>query len=71
MRTPVPEYLQQVLDECYGGDTGQVADYIPELAAAEPDRLAVALATLEGPVHAAGDTDVRFTIQSESKPRRA
>jgi glutaminase len=68
MRTPVPEYLQGVLDECYGGDVGQVADYIPELAAADPDRLAVALATLDGPVHAAGDVALRFTIQSVSKP---
>jgi glutaminase len=68
MRTPVPEYLQDVLDQCYGGDTGHVADYIPELAAADPDRLGVALATLDGPVHAAGDAGVRFTIQSVSKP---
>jgi glutaminase len=68
MRTPVPEYLQDVLDQCWGGDSGQVADYIPELAAAEPDRLAAALATLDGTVHEAGDTDVRFSIQSVSKP---
>jgi glutaminase len=68
MRTPVPEYLQDVLDQCWGGDTGHVADYIPELAAADPDRLAAAVATLDGPVHTAGDADVRFTIQSVSKP---
>lgn len=68
MRTPVPEYLEEVLDDCSGGDDGKVADYIPELAAAEPERLAVALATLEGPVHAAGDADLTFSIQSISKP---
>lgn len=67
MKTPVPEYLQEVLDEC-GGSTGEVADYIPELAKADPDKAAVALATLDGPIHAAGDVDTRFTIQSISKP---
>lgn len=68
MRTPVPDYLQEVLDDCGASTDGAVADYIPELAAADPDRLAVAVASLEGPVHAAGDADVRFTIQSISKP---
>lgn len=67
MQTPVPDYLQEVLDEC-GGNVGTLADYIPELASADPERVAVALATLDGPVHAAGDVDTRFTIQSISKP---
>lgn len=67
MQTPVPDYLQEVLDEC-AADSGKLADYIPELADADPDKLAVALATLDGPVHAAGDVDTRFTIQSISKP---
>ena len=67
MQTPVPEYLQEVLDECAGND-GRVADYIPELAAADPDQVAVAIATLDGPVHAAGDVEAQFTIQSISKP---
>ena len=67
MQTPVPEYLEEVLAEC-GGTDGKVADYIPELAQADPDKVAVALATLDGPVHAAGDVDTRFTIQSISKP---
>ena len=30
MRTPIPDYLTQVLDEC-GDDDGEVADYVPEL----------------------------------------
>lgn len=68
MQTPVTEYLQEVLDDCGGIDQGAVADYIPELAAADPDRLAAAIATIDGPIYAAGDVDVRFTIQSISKP---
>lgn len=67
MESPVPEYLQEVLDSCALVDGGAVADYIPELADEDPDRLAVAVATMDGPVHAAGDADARFTIQSISK----
>lgn len=67
MRTPIPDYLAQVMTEC-DGDAGAVADYIPELAAADPDRFAVALATLDGTVFTAGDAGETFTIQSISKP---
>jgi glutaminase len=67
MRTPIPDYLAQVLEEC-GGDDGAVADYIPELAQADPDRLGIAVATLDGVVATAGDADVAFSIQSISKP---
>lgn len=69
MRSPVTDYLEQVRDECAaGGDQGVLADYIPELAEVDPDRFALALCMLDGTVHAAGDADHRFTIQSMSKP---
>src|SRR3546814_6175235 len=67
MRSPIPDYLQEVLAACAPA-TGAVADYIPELAAADPDRLAICIATPDGAVYTAGDTDVEFTIQSMSKP---
>jgi glutaminase len=47
---------------------GAVADYIPELGKADPDWFGVAVATIDGAVHAAGDAEVPFTIQSISKP---
>lgn len=68
MHTPVPEYLQEVLDGLSGHVDGAVADYIPELAAADPDRFGIALMTTSGRVHAAGDADAEFSIQSVSKP---
>lgn len=68
MRTPVPDYLEQVLTECHGDEGGERADYIPELAQAPLDRLAVALCTPDGTLYSAGDADVEFTIQSASKP---
>ncbi|WP_300399732.1 glutaminase [Nocardioides sp.] len=67
MRSPIPDYLLEVLDAC-GADAGAVADYIPELAAANPDRFGICVATVDGAVYAAGDADVGFTIQSMSKP---
>ncbi|MDO5661601.1 MAG: glutaminase [Brachybacterium sp.] len=68
MRSPVPEYVHEILDLCAAGDRGELADYIPQLAAVNPELLAVALCTPDGTIYSAGDTDHRFTIQSISKP---
>lgn len=68
VRTPIPDYLQEVLGELGEDRTGAVADYIPELAAADPDRLGVALTTVTGRTYAVGDAAVEFSIQSISKP---
>ena len=46
---------------------GRVADYIPELARVDPRRFGLAVATLDGREHAAGDADAAFSIQSISK----
>lgn len=67
MKVPIEDWLREVLDEC-GADDGAVADYIPELAGADPDRFAAALGTVGGHVYAVGDVEDRFSIQSISKP---
>jgi glutaminase len=46
---------------------GEVASYIPELAKANPEHLAVSVCTLTGETFEAGDADVAFTLQSISK----
>ncbi len=46
---------------------GRVADYIPQLARVRPDRFGIAVQTVDGGVHLAGDADVSFSIQSISK----
>lgn len=61
------DYIHDLL-ESVGEDGGEVAAYIPELANANPDRLAIAIATLDGEVYLAGDAADEFTIQSISKP---
>ncbi|MPW44009.1 glutaminase [Acinetobacter guerrae] len=68
MKTPLPDYLEHVLDECDGDDSGHLADYIPELANANPDRLALAMSTVDGEIYSVGDDEIEFTIQSMSKP---
>lgn len=49
-------------------DAGEVASYIPELAKADPNHLAIAIATTDGRLHSVGEADIGFTIQSVSKP---
>ena len=46
---------------------GRVADYIPALAKVDPGKLGFALALPDGTVHASGDADEPFSIQSVSK----
>lgn len=46
---------------------GAVADYIPELAEADPALFAVAVTEVDGDVHEAGDAAAGFTVQSISK----
>lgn len=67
MRSPVPDYLDEVLQAC-GDVGGEPADYIPELAKADPDLAAIALSTVDDAHHSAGDSEHHFTIQSMSKP---
>ncbi|MBJ7452311.1 MAG: glutaminase [Blastococcus sp.] len=63
----MPDYLKEILDAC-GDDAGALAGYIPELASADPDRLAVCLSTIDGTLYRAGDSGTQFSIQSISKP---
>lgn len=65
---PILQLLTGVLDEVRDRDAGEVASYIPELAAADPDRLAFAAVGPRGRVFAVGDHEAEFTIQSISKP---
>jgi glutaminase len=48
-------------------DRGKVATYIPQLAKVDLRRFGIAVATPDGAVHAAGDADAPFSIQSISK----
>ena len=68
MRSPIPDYLTEALEDVRADRTGAPAGYIPQLATADPERLAAVFATVDGEVYGAGDVDVEFTVQSISKP---
>jgi glutaminase len=63
--------LQDVLGDVHrrtaSDQSGQLADYIPELSRANPEAFGLAIATVWGDLFTAGDAQVPFTIQSVSK----
>lgn len=68
LRSPILDYLDAIIEDTEHVVSGARADYIPELASADPDRVAVALCTVNGTVYASGDANHEFSIQSMSKP---
>ncbi len=64
--------LQRVLETVYDSvqpliGSGNVAEYIPRLAAVNPDQFGMAVSTVDGERYAVGDSAVEFSIQSISK----
>lgn len=59
--------LAAALADHRGCTDGAPADYIPALARVDPELFALAICTPDGTVHAAGDADHPFSIQSISK----
>lgn len=68
MTSPLADYLKALHHELSRLDSGTPADYIPELAKANPAHFGICIVTLDGAVYTVGDADERFTIQSISKP---
>jgi glutaminase len=68
-----PSHLVQMLiaearDRFKLVDEGKVADYIPALAKVPRELFGLCIVGTNGAVHAVGDTDYEFSIQSVSKP---
>jgi glutaminase len=66
--SPFRAYLTDLHRELLDVRGGQVANYIPELAKANPDHFAISVVTVGGAQFNVGDTAARFTAQSVSKP---
>ncbi|MFI1919742.1 glutaminase A [Nocardia sp. NPDC020380] len=64
----VARIIDEVYELCRADTSGALADYIPELAAVQPDSFGLCVATADGQVYGSGDLDTPFTIQSISKP---
>lgn len=65
--SPLQSALKQAYDRFAGDCTGELADYIPELAKVDPDRFGLALGSADGRIYTVGDCDLPFTLQSVSK----
>jgi glutaminase len=66
--SPIDAYLARLHEQWLPDRSGVVADYIPQLALADPDSFGIAITTTEGHSYEVGDSRVAFTIQSMSKP---
>jgi glutaminase len=64
----IQQLLKEQLEDLRDCHEGEVADYIPELAKANPEDFGIVMATADGRVYAVGDWEKTFTIQSISKP---
>lgn len=65
--SPFRGYLNELHQKYRAVGEGQVADYIPELALANPDWFGICVVTADGKEFAVGECDQLFTIQSISK----
>jgi glutaminase len=65
--SPFRSYLTDLYEKYRSLNRGTVADYIPELALANPDWFGICTVTVDGQVFEVGDCDKPFTIQSISK----
>ena len=72
LKEPVQKDIEQVFREAYENGRaaargGKCADYIPELAKADPEAFGIYVMDAKGRNLAVGDTETRFSIQSISK----
>src|SRR5579883_325757 len=65
--SPFRVFLNDLYEKYLPLREGTVADYIPELAKANPDWFSICVVTVDGQVYEVGDSSQTFTIQSISK----
>lgn len=67
MKSPILAFLQTLHSRYASLTDGTIADYIPELAKADPNWFGICVATRDGHLYEVGHTRQEFTIQSISK----
>jgi len=65
--TAIDQVLERAHEKFRNVSEGKNADYIPALAKVPPQLFGIALVTVDGKMHAVGDADTLFSIQSISK----
>ena len=59
---PLQHFLDQCHQEIKADRSGVVASYIPELQNADPEHFGISIATIDGHIYEAGDSNIPFTI---------
>lgn len=68
MSADLAQVLRDIAEEMSGRlERGKVADYIPELAGADPGAFGLSVVLADGTAHSVGDVATPFSIQSISK----
>ena len=65
---PFRATMQALHEKHRHNSDGKVADYIPELALADPNWFGISVVTIDGQSYDVGDSTQLFSIQSVSKP---
>ncbi|WP_145813967.1 glutaminase A [Kribbella amoyensis] len=60
--------VEQIYADLRDERSGEVAQYIPTLRDADPERFGIAICTADGQVFQVGDATTAFSVQSTSKP---
>lgn len=63
-----PDLLREILDEVRDDSSGDLVPHLGDYEHPNPDALALAVCDLSGRVVSSGEDDIRFDIQSASKP---
>ena len=66
--SPLRDTLRELHSKYQSAGEGKVADYIPELANADPDWFGISVVSVDRRKIKVGESDQPFTIQSVSKP---
>ena len=60
--------VRKIYEKCERNTTGDVARYIPQLAAVDPDQFGVSVTSIDSQRYSHGDSDKLFCVQSCMKP---
>ena len=60
--------IKQIFDKACEDKSGETAQYIPQLAAVNPEQRAIAVCTIDGQRFSYGDAEIPYCVQSTCKP---
>ena len=64
----IKDIINTIYNELVGLKTGNVADYIPQLAKVNPDLFGISFCSITGEIYTIGDVEQEFCLQSCCKP---